>query len=107
MRSSRPVPGNVRNGTRAKTVLAEASGQVPIEVLRDRQGTFEPQIIKKRQRRLAGGDEYRNRASRAMRPALLAAACRSGWAQMWSHSPGFAGVRRDPSVTVRPGHGRP
>jgi transposase-like protein len=54
MRSSRPVPGNMRNGTWAKTVLAEASGQVPIEVLRGRQGAFEPQIIKKRQRRLAG-----------------------------------------------------
>jgi hypothetical protein len=24
---------------------------------------------------------------------------------MWSHSPRFAGVRRDPSVTVSPGHG--
>ena len=36
--------GNVRNGTRPKTVLTEASGQVPIEVPRDRAGTFEPQI---------------------------------------------------------------
>ena len=41
-----------------------------------------------------------------MRLTLLAAARRSGWAQMWSHSPGFAGVREDPSVTVSPGHGR-
>src|SRR5215469_7730769 len=49
--------GNVRNGTRAKTVLTEASGQVGIEVPRDRDGTFEPQIVKKRQRRLAGVDE--------------------------------------------------
>src|SRR5215469_6007071 len=49
--------GNVRNGTRAKTVLTEGSGQVPIEVPRDRDGTFEPQIVKKRQRRLAGVDE--------------------------------------------------
>jgi hypothetical protein len=49
--------GNVRNGTRAKTVLTEASGQVPVEVPRDRQGTFEPQIVKKRQRRLTGVDE--------------------------------------------------
>jgi transposase-like protein len=30
--------GNVRNGTRPKTVLTEASGQVPIEVPRDRAG---------------------------------------------------------------------
>jgi putative transposase len=52
-----PAAGNVRNGTRAKTVLTEASGQVPIEVPRDRQGTFEPQIVRKRQRRLTGVDE--------------------------------------------------
>jgi len=38
-------------------VLTEASGQVPIEVPRGRQGTFEPQIVKKRQRRLTGVDE--------------------------------------------------
>jgi transposase-like protein len=49
--------GNVRNGTRPKTVLTEASGQVPIDVPRDRAGTFEPQIVKKRQRRLSGVDE--------------------------------------------------
>lgn len=34
--------GNVRNGTRPKTVLTEASGQVAIDVPRDRAGTFEP-----------------------------------------------------------------
>jgi transposase-like protein len=33
--------GNVRNRTRPKTVLTEASGQVPIEVHQDRAGTFE------------------------------------------------------------------
>ena len=48
---------NIRNGTRSKTVLTEASGHVPIEVPRDREGTFEPQIVKKRQRRLNGVDE--------------------------------------------------
>ena len=52
-----PRSGNVRNGTRPKTVLTEASGQVEIEVPRDRAGTFEPQIVKKRQRRLTGVDE--------------------------------------------------
>jgi hypothetical protein len=54
-----PDPGsaNVRNGTRPKSVLTEASGQVGIEVPRDRAGTFEPQIVKKRQRRLTGVDE--------------------------------------------------
>ncbi len=49
--------GNVRNGTRAKTVLTESTGQVAIDVPRDRAGTFEPQIVKKRQRRLTGVDE--------------------------------------------------
>jgi len=49
--------GNIRNGTRAKMVLTEATGQVDIEVPRDRAGSFEPQIVKKRQRRLSGVDE--------------------------------------------------
>jgi putative transposase len=49
--------GNVRNGARSKTVLTEASGHVEIEVPRDRAGSFEPQIVKKRQRRLTGVDE--------------------------------------------------
>src|SRR6266480_1051735 len=49
--------GNVRNGTRPKTVLTEGSGQVGVEVPRDRDGTFEPQIVRKRQRRLSGVDE--------------------------------------------------
>ncbi|HDH26351.1 MAG TPA: IS256 family transposase [Actinobacteria bacterium] len=48
--------GNSRNGTRAKTVLTDV-GPVHIEVPRDRDGTFEPQIVKKRQRRLSGVDE--------------------------------------------------
>jgi transposase-like protein len=47
----------VRNGTRSKTVLTETTGPVPIEVPRDRDGSFEPQIVKKRQRRLTGVDE--------------------------------------------------
>ncbi len=49
--------GNIRNGTRGKTVLTESSGQVEIDVPRDRAGTFEPQIVRKRQRRLNGVDE--------------------------------------------------
>ncbi|MBE7187796.1 IS256 family transposase [Jatrophihabitans endophyticus] len=48
---------NIRNGTRSKTVLTEHSGPVEIDVPRDRQGTFEPQIVRKRQRRLNGVDE--------------------------------------------------
>jgi putative transposase len=49
--------GNVRNGTRAKTVISANSGPVSIDVPRDRAGTFEPQIVKKRQRRLGEVDE--------------------------------------------------
>jgi putative transposase len=49
--------GNIRNGTRSKTVLTEATGHVEIDVPRDRAGTFEPRIVKKRQRRLNGVDE--------------------------------------------------
>jgi putative transposase len=49
--------GNIRNGTRSKTVLTESTGHVEIEVPRDRAGTFTPQIVRKRQRRLSGVDE--------------------------------------------------
>ena len=43
--------GNSRNGTRSKTVLTKA-GPVEIDVPRDRAGTFEPVVVRKRQRRL-------------------------------------------------------
>jgi transposase-like protein len=49
--------GNVRNGTRTKTVLTDTTGPVELDVPRDRASTFEPQIVKKRQRRLSGVDE--------------------------------------------------
>lgn len=48
--------GNSRNGTRSKTVLTEI-GPVEIEVPRDVDSSFDPQIVKKRQRRLTGIDE--------------------------------------------------
>lgn len=48
--------GNSRNGTRAKTVLTDV-GPVEVKVPRDVAGTFEPQIVRKRQRRLTGVDE--------------------------------------------------
>lgn len=48
--------GNSRNGTRAKTVLTEHAGPVEINVPRDRDSTFDPQIVKKCQRRLEGVD---------------------------------------------------
>lgn len=48
--------GNSRNGTRAKTVLTDV-GPVEVKVPRDVEGSFEPQIVRKRQRRLTGVDE--------------------------------------------------
>ena len=48
--------GNSRNGYRAKTVLTDI-GPVEIEVPRDRDSSFGPQIVAKRQRRLSGVDD--------------------------------------------------
>jgi len=52
------VPGsaNVRNGSTGKTVVTDL-GPVEIKTPRDRQGSFEPQLVAKRQTRLAGLDE--------------------------------------------------
>jgi transposase-like protein len=52
----RPAPKNRRNGRSSKTVQGEL-GEIPIEIPRDRDGSFEPKIIGKYQRRLAGFDE--------------------------------------------------
>ena len=48
--------GNSRNGYRGKTVLTEA-GPVELLVPRDRDSSFEPKIVAKRQRRLNGIEE--------------------------------------------------
>jgi transposase-like protein len=48
--------GNVRNGTRSKTVLTDV-GPVELDVPRDRDGSFSPVIVRKRQRRLSGVDD--------------------------------------------------
>ena len=48
--------GNSRNGHRPKKVITDI-GPVPLEVPRDRDGSFEPKLVRKRQRRLAGVDE--------------------------------------------------
>lgn len=47
---------NHRNGSSSKTVLGE-SGPLTIEIPRDRAGSFEPQLIRKGQRRIDGMDE--------------------------------------------------
>ena len=46
---------NSRNGTRSKTVITEV-GPVELDVPRDRDSSFEPKTVKKRQRRLDGVD---------------------------------------------------
>ena len=48
--------GNSRNGFSRKKLLAE-TGEVNIEVPRDRNGEFEPQLVPKGQRRLSGFDD--------------------------------------------------
>ena len=47
--------GNARNGSRSKTLITEM-GPVPIQVPRDRDGTFTPSVVAKRRRRLGGID---------------------------------------------------
>src|SRR5262245_13610919 len=47
---------NHRNGTSEKTVLTD-DGAVTIAVPRDREGTFEPQLIPKHERRFTGFDD--------------------------------------------------
>ena len=48
--------GNSRNGTTGKTLKSDL-GDLPVEVPRDRNGEFEPQLIKKGQRRFTGFDD--------------------------------------------------
>ena len=48
--------GNSRNGARTKTVLTDNVGPIEIAVPRDREGTFDPVIVAKRQRRLGDVD---------------------------------------------------
>jgi putative transposase len=48
--------GNSRNGKSSKT-LKGSFGRMPLEVPRERNGTFEPQIIEKHQTRFTGFDE--------------------------------------------------
>jgi len=48
--------GNTRNGRSSKTLKGEF-GELPIEIPRDRHGTFEPQIVPKHQTRWTGFDE--------------------------------------------------
>ena len=48
--------GNTRNGTSPKTLVTE-HGKVPLDAPRDRDGSFEPKIVRKHQRHFEGFDE--------------------------------------------------
>jgi putative transposase len=48
--------GNTRNGSTSKTLSTE-HGRVEVRTPRDRDGSFEPKIVRKRQRRFEGFDE--------------------------------------------------
>jgi putative transposase len=48
--------GNTRNGTSPKTLITE-HGKVGLDAPRDRDGSFEPRIVRKRQRRFEGFDD--------------------------------------------------
>ena len=48
--------GNTRNGTTPKTLITE-HGKVGVDAPRDRDGSFEPKIVRKRQRRFVGFDD--------------------------------------------------
>ncbi|SFO37946.1 Transposase, Mutator family [Roseovarius lutimaris] len=53
-------PSNRRNGSSQKTVTTDG-GEVVLDIPRDRNGTFDPILIAKYQRRLAGADAIRRR----------------------------------------------
>jgi putative transposase len=48
--------GNTRNGSSPKRLVTE-QGEIDIDAPRDRNGTFEPKIVRKRQRRFEGFDD--------------------------------------------------
>ena len=52
--------GNSRNGYGRKTVMTD-TGKMAIDVPRDRQSSFDPQLIAKYQRRFPGFDESEDR----------------------------------------------
>ena len=54
--AAKPEAGNKRNGTSAKTVLTD-DGPVTLDVPRDRDGSFQPLLIPKHERRFTGFDD--------------------------------------------------
>jgi putative transposase len=82
---------NVRNGSRGETVILDAAGEVRIDVPRDREGTFEPLIVKKRQRHLSEVDEIvLSLSAKGMTTGEISAhfaeTLPSTWTPHWRHS---------------------
>ncbi len=67
-----PARSNHRNGRSKKTVSGDL-GELEIETPRDRNGTFEPALIPKHQRRIAGFDEKILRVGPGCSPTRCAA----------------------------------
>ena len=72
--------GNTRNGSTPKTLQTE-HGPVQISTPRDRDGSFEPKLVRKRQRRFEGFDEKDPGALRArdVHPRYRGAPARALW----------------------------
>ena len=67
-KSERSDSDNYRNGTKTKTVRSKY-GEFEVDVPKDRNGTFEPQVVKNRQKDISGIDD--KIISACMQQALL------------------------------------
>ncbi len=92
--------GNSRNGHRPKTLITE-TGPVELSVLRDRDSSFEPKIVAKRQRRLTGAGELVISLS-AFERADPRGDRRAPGRGVWR-----GGIRADDHCDHRPGDGGP
>jgi|SRR5579884_3576806 len=79
--------GNMRNGQSQKRLQGE-QGHVDIEVPRDRQATFEPQLVKKGQTRLEGTDRQNSSAlcTRHDHPRHSGPIARDVWSGSLAHT---------------------
>lgn len=77
--------GNTRNGYGRKTVMTE-TGKLEIEVPRDRQSSFDPQLIAKYQRRFPGfDDKIVSMYATAYAKAASSENTRDAYARDWRH----------------------
>lgn len=81
---------NPRNGTSPKRVKTD-DGEIELEVPRDRNGTFQPQLVKKRQTRLTGFDDK----------VLSLYACGMSTRQIQGHLEELYGTQVSPALISR------